>query len=417
MAVTCWGYLEAITRWPHRGSTTPFEREAASWLMQTLRGMGYAAEEQPVRAPAATLYAGPPLVALVVAISAASTLLDVAAWARVVALVAAVVAVWILLVEANLSAPALDALLPLRASQNVIATRPADPRRAPASGRTPVVVVVAHYDTQRGTWLFAPAFRPFLPAFFKAAYASLALALLASALGTVALWVWPGWGAWRPAVIAGLAIMTPLFAFLALSGLTGRHVNGANDNGSGVAVALALAERWAKEPPGGVDLRFVFTGAEEVGTRGMWAYLARERSAGRLGRRAGASPMYVVNIDNVGGGRLRALLREGMLLPVPCGARLRDVAQRMARKGAPVSVWPKMLLLSTDAGPAAHMGIEALTFIGLDDGGRIPHYHWHSDMMLHVDPHHLEEVCGTIHRYVTSLAQELAPHARATTRR
>lgn len=390
-----WSDLQRLSQWPHRGSTTRFESEAAGWLSERLQGMGYRVAWQRFDAPAATLYAGPPLVGLVVVLAAVVALGSPGLWARLLAAAVALAAVALLVEEARLARPAFDLVLPRRPSQNVVAQMPGEP----APPGSPLVLVVAHYDTQRGSWLFAPWFRRALPAFFKAAYGAVALAVVGLVAGAAAAWLWPGWGGWRWVAGAGAAATGATMGFVAASGLFARPVNGANDNGSGTAVALALAERWAGRPPRGAELRFVFTGAEESGTRGMWAYL------NSLGT-AGGRKVYVVNVDNVGGGRLRALLKEGMLLPVPCGATLRELAEQMAAEDR-LELWPRMLLLSTDGGPAAVRGFEALTFIGLDERGEIPNYHWFSDMIQHVDRQHLERVCETVSQFVERLLSRL----------
>ena len=366
--------------------------------------MGYRVQVQPFVAPTATLYQGPPLVGLVVAAAGAAALWLDAAWARILAAFVALMAVALLLEEARLARPAFDWILPRRPSQNVIAQMPEGGAAGDGGSRPrPVVLVVAHYDTQRGSWLFAPWFRPVLPLFFKAAYGAMGLAVVGLVAGAVAAGAWPTWGGWRWAVAVGAILTALLMGFVALAGLTGRPVNGANDNGSGTAVVLALAERWARRRSEDVELRFLFTGAEEVGTRGMWAYL---RSLQPTRDR----PMYVVNVDNVGGGKLRALLNEGMLLPIPCGHRMRRLAEGLAREGR-LTLWPRMLLLSTDAGPAAVQGHEVITFIGLDDQGNISNYHWFSDMIHHVDREHLEGVFETISDFVERLVSTLSPSA------
>lgn len=397
--MSAWEYLAQVTRWPHRGSTSAYEREAAQWIGSTLGRLGYRVEIQSFLAPAATLYAGPPLVSLVIASVTLGALWAGSPWARTLAAAVSLAAAALLVQEASLSRPAFDLILPRRPSQNVIAEPlPArgDMAQQPAQG-TPTVVITAHYDTQRASWLFAPWFRPALPLFFKAAYGALGLTLASLLAGALAGWWAPAWQPWRWGAWVGLVLVAVFMGFLALAGLFGRPVNGANDNGSGTAVALALAERWAAHPPEGVRLRFLFTGAEEAGTRGMWAYL----------RTPGAQePSYIVNIDNVGGGRLRALLNEGMLLPIPCGRRMRRTAERLAA-GGQLSLWSRMLLLSTDAGPAAMHRHEVLTFIGLDEGGNIPNYHWFSDMIQHVHRQHLEDVCGTVGAFVEMLACDL----------
>ncbi len=81
---------------------------------------------------------------------------------------------------------------------------------------------------------------------------------------------------------------------------------GANDNGSGVAVALTIAEELAEdELP--FDLRFVMFGAEETGLNGSFAYVGglEDEELGRI--------MAMINLDVVGAGELTAIGSEGMV--------------------------------------------------------------------------------------------------------
>lgn len=81
---------------------------------------------------------------------------------------------------------------------------------------------------------------------------------------------------------------------------------GANDNGSGVAVALTLAEELADdELP--FDLKFVMFGAEETGLNGSFEHVGRLEDA-ELARMMG-----MINLDVVGTGNLTAIGSEGMV--------------------------------------------------------------------------------------------------------
>lgn len=362
-----WDYLEGLSRLPARGSATEGERRAARWLGEQLQALGYEVEMQPFRSPRHTLYIGPALVIAVV-LGALGLSLSVPAVAAVLA-----VAALVPLVGEMLGAGVnFDLILPKRASQNVLA-RPPGARRPGGD-----VVVVAHYDTQWGSWLFAPAFQRWLQPFFVLTYGGLALALAAIVLR----WALGGAG-WIDALsllAGGLLVATG--AFLLGSWLTGRAVPGANDNGSGVAVALAAAARWMEEndePAAGaarLNPTFLFTGCEEVGLRGMHRFLdGAEMDPGTV----------FVNIDNVGGGRLRFLLGEGMLAYQPYDADLLATARTLA-EGYGGQIAPlKNLLLPTDGLLPAKAGFPAITFLAMNDDGTIPHYHWHTDTLENVD--------------------------------
>jgi hypothetical protein len=81
---------------------------------------------------------------------------------------------------------------------------------------------------------------------------------------------------------------------------------GMNDNGSGVAAVLEVAEQLASRPlPGGAALRVGFWGAEEIGLVGSRRYVRGLSAAERRRIRA------YVNLDMVGSPRERAAVYAG----------------------------------------------------------------------------------------------------------
>ena len=82
--------------------------------------------------------------------------------------------------------------------------------------------------------------------------------------------------------------------------------SGANDNGSGVAAAMVVADELADdELP--FDLRFVFFGSEETGLHGS-TYYANDLSVSQLGRIEA-----MINLDVVATGELSALGSESLI--------------------------------------------------------------------------------------------------------
>lgn len=386
-----WQYLQELCKLPPRGSATESERQAAEWLGDRLQHLGYDVDTQRFRSPRHTLYAGPLMV--MVLLLAAIWLL--AGWPLIAAVLA--VATLIPLIGEMLGSRVnFNLILPKRESQNVVAQmKPVDK----PSSDPPDLVIVAHYDTQWGSWLFSPAFRPFLRPFFLVTYAGLVLAVVGLVLRAVL-----GAAPWIEGMLtAATAIVSITGLYLLLSLVTGRPVLGANDNGSGVAVALALADRWRAEGPTTLNPVFVFTGCEEVGLRGMHHYLAAARP--KPGTR-------FVNLDNVGGGTLRYLLGEGMLGYQRYDEEMLGVAERLGEsymgKVAPL----KNLLLPTDALLAAKAGYKAITFLAAGEGEAIPHYHWHTDTLENVDP----AVVQLTERFVMEFVGELGKGQAGETR-
>ena len=81
---------------------------------------------------------------------------------------------------------------------------------------------------------------------------------------------------------------------------------GANDNGSGVAAALVVAEELSDdELP--FDLRIVLFGSEEIGLNGSFAYV------GGLGEGESEKILAMINLDVVGTGELTGIGTERMV--------------------------------------------------------------------------------------------------------
>lgn len=406
-----WEHLRDLSQLPIRGSGSEGERQAAAWLQERLAGLGYDVEVESFRMPLHTLYNGPAVVAVLLLAAVALG----AKWPGVALFLA--VASFVPLAGELLGAGRInfDLVLPKRSSQNVYATAPkeadgfggrgaADESDAdgveatgayPASTKVRDIVVVAHYDTQWGTWLFAPPFRPFLQPYFYAVYGSFVLALVA----VVLRWAAPAssWTGGITAVAVVLLLLT--VGFLQASYRTGRAVPGANDNGSGVAVALALAEEWAKRRDPGVRISFLFTGAEEVGLRGMHHFMKG------IHRRDLAPDAAFVNLDNVGGGRLRYLLGEGMLGYQHYDADLVALARRIASEHDDEVLPLKNLLLPTDALAPAKAGYPVITFLATEADESIPHYHWHTDTFENASRQTVDQTERFLTRYIDALAE------------
>lgn len=375
---TAWEYLQRLCRHPHRGSATAGEAAAAHDLRRWLEELGYSVQTQPFRAPRDTLYLGP--FSVMVGFLIAARLGQRLPWAGLLLCAALLVP---MIGEMLGSRVNFDLILPRYPSQNLVASRP-----APGPIRQ-TVVVSAHYDTQRASHLFHPSFAPHLQAYFYLVYGS----LMAIPVGLASRWIfgaaaWPGW------ILGAGAALTVLNAvFLMACRRSGRYVNGANDNGSGVALLLSLARRWAQTPAPGTQVIWVLTGCEEVGTRGMRRFVAG----------CGLDPATTsfINLDNLGGGELHYLLGEGMLAYQPYASRLISLAERMAAEEGDGAPRPrKNLLLPTDGHPAARAGYAAITFLAFGADGALPDYHWYTDRPERIDRAHLSASERFLWRYL-----------------
>jgi Peptidase family M28 len=265
-------------------------------------------------------------------------------------------------------------LLPAGEGANVVARVPAaDEARA-------TLVLVAHHDAARTGAFFRPAVteagagrrlrrRSIDPYVAPVALPGFGLAAIGSLAGGRA-------GRCARAVSAGLLGLAVL-ADLDIA--TERTVPGANDNATGVAALMALAERFAAEPVPELEVILVVPGCEESGMGGMAAWI------GRHGGELDPAHTVVLNLDTLGSGTPVVLEAEGALRRHRYRPQELDLADAGARRaGVPVAErwsiggW-------TDAILARFAGLAAISLLSLGPKGIFTHYHHPSDVPEHVD--------------------------------
>lgn len=143
------------------------------------------------------------------------------------------------------------------------------------------------------------------------------------------------------------------------------------------------------------EVWFVATGAEEAGTWGMRAFL--DAYGPEL------KSALILNLDNLGTGVLHMVTEEGMARRYRSDRRLVSAGKRVSRENdLPVRARP-YVGLSTDATPALARGYRAMSIMAFDSNGRLPNWHWHTDVEENVDPANLE----VAERFVTETVREL----------
>ncbi len=178
----------------------------------------------------------------------------------------------------------------------------------------------------------------------------------------------------RGMIAAGAALSaaaTAMLADIARSPV----VPGANDNLSGVAVLVALAESLRERPVEGVRVILASCGAEEVMQGGIYGFA--ERHLRGLDRER----TWVLNFDSVGSPELAMLEGEGELVMEDYFDRgLRDLCDRVAqRNGIPMRRGMRART-STDAVIPSRMGIATTCFVSLNRHKGLSNYHQPSDV-------------------------------------
>ena len=351
-----------------RGSTTPAETEAAAYAWGVLDRLELTPKMDRFKS---AISAWRPF-----ALAATFALLAVALYplaGRVTAGLAAAIAAVALVssfLELNFWPNPLRWLLPKRVSQNVWAI-------LPATGRaTQRVVFVGHLDSHRTPFIFGSTTRlKFFGVLVGASFASFA-ALTALYLA----------GAVIQEDILYLISLAPAFVLVILLVMTIQadmtpYTHGANDNATGAAVVLALAERLKNEPLANTEVWALNSGCEEVGLYGAAAFLREHREELR--------DAYFIPLDSVGGPGTGPcfITREGMIKPYRSDPILLALCREIAAQRPELGAYPSVMKLGfTEGAIGVKNGLRTLTFVNLTPAGELPHWHQPSDVFENVDP-------------------------------
>jgi len=157
--------------------------------------------------------------------------------------------------------------------------------------------------------------------------------------------------------------------------------HGANDNATGAALVLALAERLKEEPLANTEVWALNCGCEEVGLYGAVAFVREHREA--LG------DACFVTLDSVGGPGTGPcfITREGMLRPYRSDPGLLALCREIAVQRPELGAYAHVMKLGyTEGVIGVKNGLRSLTFVNLTPAGELPHWHRPTDVYENVDP-------------------------------
>ena len=289
-----------------------------------------------------------------------------------------------------------------RASQNVFSPESDD--------HDGTIVLVAHLDTARGGMVFSRGVQerlatlgsrikrpigPFVP--FMATLLFLLVCTFIRVLGQ------------KGNVLTAVQLLPTVALIVAIVALldaaASDPVPGANDNASGVATVLGLAERFG----GQLDhfaVWVLITGGQESFGLGMKAFLKSHKADLDKER------TVFINVDEVGAGTVRYGQREGLILPGKSHPQLFEIAEQIAEDdGEDGSFGAKPLILRTptDASIARAAGFPAITVACRNAVGYVPHHHQASDTLDNIDDQSLERASGFTAELIQRLDAEVGP--------
>ncbi len=154
---------------------------------------------------------------------------------------------------------------------------------------------------------------------------------------------------------------------------------GANDDASGVAGLVALAQALAERPVTGVRVLLLSAGAEESFQEGMLGFA--ERHFGELPRHR----TWFVNLETVGSQHLVLLEGEGPMQMLDADAQFKDTVEAVAdRAGIPVRRGLRSRV-TTDSLVPIKAGYRTATLVSVDDSKALRNYHTSRDLPEHLD--------------------------------
>jgi Peptidase family M28 len=369
--------IDELCAFDGRLAGTDAERRAANHLAGRLRALGRRVDVEPT-------YVHPqaPLIwAAHCALALAGSLVAVSEPAVGFALV--LLAATSLYLDLNARFYLLRRLFFRRASQNVVS--PGANPTAPAR-----LILVAHYDAGRTGTIHQPkqvARAKRLSGLLGFPHTRLlfwSVAILLPLLGTRMAGV-------ESNLVSALQLPPSLFLlvaiFLLIDVQLSAVVPGANDNASGVATCLSLAERLREEPVRNLDTWIVFTGAGECGAEGMRSFLRPRR------KRFAPDSTFVLALDSVGAGDVRWIDSEGLTVSFVMDRRLNELCAAVAEadddgryRAAPVRRGS-----TSDALAARVARLRATAITAREPGALLPaNHHTRADLPAAIDPEALD---------------------------
>ncbi|MGQ9572908.1 MAG: M28 family metallopeptidase, partial [Dehalococcoidia bacterium] len=351
-----------------RGSTTTAEAAAAAYAWGVLDRLELSPRMQ--RFSSGTSQWRPYAVAVTLA------LLAIAVYplaGRVTAVLAALVAAVTLVsayLELNFSPNPIRWLLPKGSSHNVWAVLP------PTGTARRRLVIVGHLDTHRTPFIFRTplhlkAFQVLVTAGF-ASMAALVLLYLAGAIVQSDIIYLISLG---PAAVLLIDVIMTIQPDMT------PYTPGANDNASGAAVVLTLAERLKHEPLANTEVWLVNSGCEEVGCYGAAAFLREHREE--------LKDAYFVALDSLAGPDSGPcyITREGMTRHYRSDPHLIALADQIAADRPELGAYSKVMALGfTEGAIGIKNGLPTLTFVNLRPDGVLPYWHRPDDVFENIDP-------------------------------
>jgi hypothetical protein len=262
-------------------------------------------------------------------------------------------------------------VLPRRTTYNVVCEL-----GDPAAARS--IVLIAHHDAAHSGLVFHPEIPQIADRLGLIERSDTSPPLMAPVIGGPILAALGALSGRRLPAKIGLVLGLGSVAAMTDIGLR-ETVPGANDNGTSVVALLALARRFAEEPPRGVRVILLSTGSEESFSEGMKAF--GERHFPSLPRES----TFFLCLESIGSPHLLVLRGEGFLKMREYPPRALALMDGLAEE---LGIWlyPNLRLHNgTDGLESAAAGYETAVLAGCTDLKQPANYHWSHDLAANVE--------------------------------
>lgn len=350
-----------------RGSTTPEEKRAAAYAEDVYRDLGLTPITEEFTS-AKSAWRPFTFSTFLVLLSELIYLYGGLVGAVIASLVTGVVIVSLVL-ELSFKSNPLRWILPKARSQNVSAVI------EPASEVKQTVILVGHIDTHR-TPISHRSLRWF-SIFNRLTTLTFISAILMLVLFLIRLFL-----VFELLVYVTMILSIPVLVLflMAFTADFTPYTSGANDNATGAAMTMGLAERATNEPLQNSRVWAVNVGCEEVGAYGSAAWL--DSHLDEIG-----DAVYLT-LDNIGGPGAGPcyLTKETLIFPFVYDPELIALADRLAEENPDLKAYSaEQKAAYTDGAIGIKAGLSCLTFVGYTPEGVIPHWHQQSDVFENVD--------------------------------
>lgn len=290
-------------------------------------------------------------------------------------------------------------LVPWGTSHNLIARIPTD------DDIQQRIVLVAHADAAPTGWMFHPSFLKLVHAPWPNKFCLLRKQMLASTLALCLLALLDVTrhltGYWFPFLYYGLTLgsLIPLVLLTQIL-VKNRIVPGANDNLSGCAALVVMADRLMMRPLPNTEVVFVVTGCEEAGRGGAWTLEREMRGVWD------PKTTTIIGLDTLSGGDLRYHV-EGEILPIYPSQRLQTAVKEVADSDARFSdIAPYHAPAgATDVAPFIWKGYDGMCVTRIHPRTDIPpNYHVLSDTAANINGDDIRDAVDFTEMLVRRLA-------------